>query len=113
MDVMLVRRIGQLFVRMSRGSKVVVVCVLVLLVAGTALLVYATGGIRFAYSHLMYVPIVLAGIAFGLPGGLVTAVVGGLVLGPLMPIDTATGEMQEPMNWVYRIVFFAFVGALV
>ena len=61
----------------------------------------------------MYVPVVLGGIAFGVPGGLLCAVVGGLALGPFMPIDTATGEMQATLNWVYRTVFFLFVGALV
>ena len=48
-----------------------------------------------------------------MPGGLLAAISGGLLLGPIMPMNTDTGEMQEPLNWAYRIVFFSFIGVLV
>jgi diguanylate cyclase (GGDEF)-like protein len=83
------------------------------LALGTTWLVYATGGVRFAYLHLMYVPVVLSALAFGVSGGLMAGIVGGLLLGPLMPLATSTGEMQQTLNWIYRLVFFALVGALV
>jgi len=113
MHVTLLRLAGAAFVRMSGIAKLATAATLLLLMLGTAWLVYETGGIRFSYLHLMYVPIVLSGFAFGVPGGLLAALVGGLLLGPLMPMSTDTGEMQEPLNWVYRIVFFAFIGVLV
>ncbi|HKE92657.1 MAG TPA: bifunctional diguanylate cyclase/phosphodiesterase [Povalibacter sp.] len=113
MHVKLLRRTGIAFVGMSATAKLATLCVLAFLIFGTTWLVYATGGLRLSFSHLMYVPIVLAGIAFGVYGGLLAALVGGLALGPLMPLDTATGEMQVPLNWLYRIVFFAFIGGLV
>ncbi len=75
-------------------------------------LVYATGGIRFVYSHTMYVPIILAALFFKLPGGVIAAVVAGLVLGPLMPIDTASGEMQTATNWLFRLVMFVLMGVV-
>lgn len=113
MHVKLLHRSGAAFSRMSPKAKIVVAVALAMAIAATTALVYATGGIRFSYSHLMYVPIVLAGIAFGVPGGLLAALVGGIALGPLMPLSTETGEMQEPVNWAYRMLFFAFIGALV
>jgi predicted signal transduction protein with EAL and GGDEF domain len=61
----------------------------------------------------MYVPIVLSGLAFRVPGGLLAAGIGGLLLGPYMPMNTDTGEMQRPLNWAYRIIFFSFVGGIV
>lgn len=36
---------------------------------------------------------------------------GGAVLGPMMPIDTVTGEMQLTINWLYRMGFFVLIGA--
>jgi diguanylate cyclase (GGDEF)-like protein len=93
--------------------KVVTAAGLALAIFAVTWLVYATGGVRFSFAHLMYVPVVLGGIVFGVPGGVLTAVVAGLALGPLMPINTTTGELQEPVNWVYRMVFFAAVGVLV
>jgi EAL domain-containing protein (putative c-di-GMP-specific phosphodiesterase class I)/GGDEF domain-containing protein len=77
-----------------------------------AYVVYATGGIKFVFSHSMYLPILLSGFIYGFWGGLVVAIIGGVVLGPYMPIDSTTGEMQETLNWVYRTVFFALVGVL-
>ncbi len=79
---------------------------------GVYAIVYMTGGIRFVYSHSMYLPILLAGFVFGIKGGLLTGVLGGLVLGPWMPINVSTGEMQNLANWLYRAGFFTLVGFL-
>jgi predicted signal transduction protein with EAL and GGDEF domain len=77
-----------------------------------ALIVYWTGGIKFVYSHSMYVPILLSGLVYGFHGGVLFALIGGIALGPFMPIDTATGEMQQSINWIYRTGFFVFAGIL-
>lgn len=81
-------------------------------IAIIAYVVYTTGGIKFVFSHSMYLPILLAGFIYGLWGGLVVAIIGGVALGPYMPIDSVTGEMQQTLNWIYRTVFFALVGVL-
>lgn len=88
------------------------VVLLAVLIAGVGALVYATGGIKYVYSHAMYLAIVLAGLVFGLPGGVIAGIAGGLVLGPFMPIDTLTGELQKPLNWFYRMFFFCLVGGV-
>ena len=81
------------------------------LILGVTALVYLTGGIKFVYSHSMYVPIILAATLFGVTGGVAAGLVGGFALGPLMPLVVATGEMQDPENWLYRIGFFVLIGA--
>ncbi len=86
---------------------------IILMVAGVCTIVYMTGGIKFVFSHSMYLPISLAALVYGIKGGVLTAVVGGLLLGPFMPIDTITGEKQLTINWVYRIGFFTLIGSLV
>lgn len=60
----------------------------------------------------MYIPIILAAYFFQIPGGLIAGIIGGLALGPLMPISVTTGEMQELTNWIYRAFFFAGIGTL-
>ena len=107
----LMARAGTMFVAMPSGAAVIGTTTVLAL--GTAWLVYATGGVRFAYLHLMYVPVVLSALAFGVPGGLLAGIAGGVLLGPLMPLSTSTGEMQQPLNWIYRLTFFAAIGALV
>lgn len=82
------------------------------LLAG-ATLVYRTGGAKFAILHVMYLPISVAGLVFGLRGGLWSGVVAGLLIGPYLPIDTHTGEMQLLQNWLYRTFFFCMVGGIV
>ena len=79
MDENVLQRAGRVFSAMPFGTRVGAAAAVALLAAGTAWLVYATGGARFAYLHLMYVPIVLGALAFGVPGGVAAGVVGGLL----------------------------------
>ncbi len=80
------------------------------MIAVTALIVHATGGTRNSPAHLAYVPIIIAALSFGIPGGVLAAAGAGLALGPLMPIDTASGEMQTTANWMARLGFFLLAG---
>lgn len=89
-----------------------VVPVLALMICGIYWLVYVTGGIKFVYSHSMYIPILLSGFLLGVRGGVLTGLIAGLVLGPFMPIDTFTGELQEPENWLFRTAIFSLIGLL-
>jgi EAL domain-containing protein (putative c-di-GMP-specific phosphodiesterase class I)/GGDEF domain-containing protein len=112
MNVRIAKYMGTAFLGMSRQARFTMMVTLSGLILATAWVVYATGGIRFSFSHFMYVPIVVSGFAFGVTGGSVAALAAGFLLGPYMPINTVTGEMQEPLNWIYRIAFFLFVGTI-
>src|SRR5262245_42285182 len=109
----LLRQTRKTFVAMPPGAKTTVAAATTLLALATAWLVYATGGVQFAFLHLMYVPVVLGALAFGVRGGVLAGIAGGLLLGPLMPLNTSTGAMQQPLNWMYRLTSFALIGALV
>lgn len=76
------------------------------------LLVHNTGGIKYVFSHTMYIPIILAAYFFQVPGGVIAGIVGGLLLGPYMPLTVATGEMQDVTNWVYRMLIFTGIGSM-
>ncbi len=75
-------------------------------------LVYATGGVKFVYAHTMYIPIVLAGIFIGPQFGIVIAALAGILLGPLMPLDTLNAIPQEFTNWFYRFIIFVLLGSI-
>ena len=94
---------------LSTIGKLLLVAVLI---AAVVLLVQMTGGIKYVFSHTMYFPILLAAYFFGIPGGLVAGLLGGLMLGPFMPISVSTGEMQELINWLYRLIVFSGVGVV-
>lgn len=76
-------------------------------------IVYATGGTEAALTHLMYIPIILAAFYAEIAGAVIAAVLGGLVLGPFMPKDTASGLMQEPAGWFFRLMIFVIIGVTV
>jgi EAL domain-containing protein (putative c-di-GMP-specific phosphodiesterase class I)/GGDEF domain-containing protein len=84
----------------------------VVLILLSGLLVYYTGGIKYVYSHFMYIPIFLAAYFFDVPGGVIAGILGGLVLGPSMPMVVETGEMQTLYNWLYRLIIFTLVGGM-
>ncbi len=75
-------------------------------------LVYATGGIKYVYSHSMYLAITLAGIMVHPLFGAFIGIFGGLMLGPLMPFETVSMEPQAPLNWIFRMIIFTFIGVL-
>lgn len=75
--------------------------------------VYFTGGIKYVYSHSMYIPIILAGIFYGPTFGVLIGMIAAFLLGPIMPLDTQSMEMQDPMNWIYRLIIFNLVGAII
>ena len=80
---------------------------------GVYFIVMNTGGIKYVFSHSMYLAIILSAIIYGALGGVAAAIVGGVLLGPFVPIDTITGEAQVTINWVYRLAFFALIGATI
>ena len=83
---------------------------ILLLIAGVTSLVYYTGGLKFVYSHAMYLPILMAGFRFGLLGGFLAGILGGLCLGPFMPLTVQPFEAQALHAWVYRSLFFVIIG---
>lgn len=93
----------------GRNTPVLIVIILFLTI-GSAVQVYLTGGIKYVYAHTMYIPITLAALFFYARGGILAALVGGLLLGPWMPVDVLTGEMQTPINWLFRIGMFLIIG---
>ncbi|MDD3592752.1 MAG: bifunctional diguanylate cyclase/phosphodiesterase [Sulfurovum sp.] len=86
------------------------VLIILILMMGVYALVYQTGGVHFAYSHSMYIPILLSGLVFGSAGGIISGLFGGIILGPFMPLNMETGEMQESVQWLYRTGFFVLIG---
>ncbi len=94
---------------MRRRALVAIAIQLVIVTA----LVYATGGAMYASVHLAAIPILCAALLFEVRGALITAVLAGLLLGPWMPMDTATGDPQTALNWLARTAVFCVIGALV
>jgi EAL domain-containing protein (putative c-di-GMP-specific phosphodiesterase class I) len=87
------------------------VSVIILLIALTAFFVYQIGGTRYSYTYLIYIPIIFSAYFYNVKGGLLAALLGGLFLGPLMPLNTETMAMQSFENWFFRMILFMIIGS--
>jgi diguanylate cyclase (GGDEF)-like protein len=97
----------------TRAVRRAAIPLLIAMMVGIYFLVYYTGGSKYVFSHSMYIPIILAGLIFGIRGGLVVGALGGFILGPFMPINVITGEPQDTVNWLFRACFFIIIGILI
>ena len=82
--------------------------VIPVLMALTYLIVYLTD--NKVYGHAMYIPIIYASFALGHKHAIAVGFIGGIVLGPLIPFSVETGEPQETIQWVFRLVMFTLIG---
>jgi signal transduction histidine kinase len=97
--------------RNPKGWKgVVAISFIALSIASVGMLVYETGGTAFVWLNMMYLPIILAAAVYRVAGGAAAALVGGLVLGPYMPLQVSLGISQDSTNWLLRTGVFMLVG---
>jgi putative nucleotidyltransferase with HDIG domain len=99
----------QIYDRQSRPF--IAVGILVLQLA-SSLTVYVAGGTLTVYPQLMYLPVILAGLVFGLFGGLSAAILGGLLIGPWMPLNVEQNIPQATLSWMIRMAFFVLNGGV-
>ncbi len=91
---------------------VIAVFFLAALLAASTGFVYMMGGTQVGYLHIFYIPIILAGLFFKAPGGIIVGIIAGLLLGPWMPIDVMAGYEQPTYSWLTRCGFFIILGTL-
>ncbi len=83
-----------------------------LLLAAVWMIVHATGGTQRAFTHLFYIPVILSVLRFRWAGAAVTSLAATIVCGPLMPLNSVTGETQQATSWLFRGVMFLAIGSL-
>ena len=86
-----------------------VAAVIVVVLVVVWVVVYAANGTSNVFPHLAYVPVIVASLVLGLRGGLATAVAGGVLMGPLMPLNVELGLAQPVENMVLRAFFFVLI----
>jgi EAL domain-containing protein (putative c-di-GMP-specific phosphodiesterase class I)/GGDEF domain-containing protein len=92
----------------TKVAAALAVLALLLIAAG---IVFLSGGTRYSYVHVTYVPIIAAAFFFGLRGGLAAGIAAGLVMGPFMPLDVQAWTYQDAGNWLTRTGFFVLIGS--
>lgn len=73
--------------------------------------VFYAGGTNTVWPHLMYLLIIFAPFLFRKTGDIITSIVAGIILGPLMPLNVELGLTQSTYAWVLRLLIFTGIGA--
>lgn len=93
----------------STKKKILGYFLIAFLIALTDFFVYSDGGSQSIFSHVMYFPILLAALIGEMKLSFMTALIGGITLGPLMYRDVSTQTSQEPREWVFRLLIFVII----
>jgi hypothetical protein len=96
------RKVAAFLVSQRRWSGEASAVLVVAMMIGCCFLTYLPGGTSHMPTPWFYIPIILAGARFGLVGGAVAAIASGILAGPLMPADVATGTLQSVGTWGVR-----------
>jgi len=99
------------FVEFNYRWLMIVFCLVFII--GTYFLLLNIPNNQLSYTHLLYIPIVLAGIVLGSYYGFFIGILAGLAVGPIMPRFIESGTPQYFWDWFFRMGMFALVGALV
>ena len=75
--------------------------------------VYVTGGTTKVYPNLMYIPIAIMASVYGKWPGVIHDIIGGLLMGPFMPLDRELQIGQEAINWVVRLITYAIIAMVI
>lgn len=74
-------------------------------------LIDSLGGVKSSLSYLMLLTIITGSFVLGSTGGLILGLTGGLFLGPFMPMNSDLSLMQNPPNWIFRMIFYVLIGS--
>src|SRR5579871_3265514 len=95
----------------KKDRYLIILLIVALFIAGY-IIVEATGGTQFAYLHILYVPIILSGFVFSVRGGILAGIIAGLLMSPLIPLNSTDDLTQPFFSWSVRMGFFTLVGAI-
>ncbi|WP_320046116.1 GGDEF domain-containing phosphodiesterase [uncultured Ilyobacter sp.] len=73
-------------------------------------IIFRLGGTKTPFAYFVLLIVIFGGGFFGPVGGAFLGITGGFLLGPFMPTDTTYMDMQEKFYWIFRLVFYIFVG---
>jgi EAL domain-containing protein (putative c-di-GMP-specific phosphodiesterase class I) len=102
------------FLSLDRRTKLCLFLGLVSVILLIYFKVSVSYGMKYVYSHFMYLPVIIASLCFGKAAGIIIALEGIILWAPFMPVDTggifSTRELYA--NWTLRAFIFLFNSAI-
>jgi EAL domain-containing protein (putative c-di-GMP-specific phosphodiesterase class I)/GGDEF domain-containing protein len=105
MNITLIRSETKVFI-----ANTIRIILIALLTAAIMLIVSNTGGTPNAYVHLIYIPIFLSAYYWGIVGGVSVAIVGGILVSPLVLSHTSREAIPQSDFWQSRLLILILVG---
>lgn len=100
------------FIFPSKRTKILLGFLIIFMLILGYIIVQLTGGTKFAYLHILYIPIILSGTVFSIPGGIGAGFAAGILMSPFMPTQYIS-ELHQPFSsWAVRMGIFILVGAI-
>lgn len=87
--------------------------IIISLLVLTWLIVYFYGGKTNAYVHFMYLPIIFSSFFWGPIVGVLTAIIGGIIIGPCMPLNVEHPINNTFLSMLLRTTFFIVIALFV
>jgi len=78
-----------------------------------AIIVYISGGTFNVYPNFLYIPIAIIASTNGKKQAVINAAFCGLLMGPFMPLQVDSNIMQEPMNWIIRLMIYITIAFVI
>lgn len=104
------KKLIKLFYNISNNLKIAIIIILFAIIY---VLVYLSGGSHTSFAHLVYIPIMLSSYFWKVKGGAISALVAGILFGPLMPLTISPLVHQKVGNWIIRLTIFLLFGLAV
>jgi len=76
------------------------------------IIVFQSGGTKNAFTHLMYIPIILSSYSYNHTGGILGGLLAGFILS-FVPVNIETREIQSNYAILIRSIIFMSVGGLI
>ncbi|OJW51044.1 MAG: hypothetical protein BGO67_11980 [Alphaproteobacteria bacterium 41-28] len=100
------------FIFPSKRTKILLCFLIIFMLFLGYIIVQLTGGTKFAYLHILYIPVILAGLVFSIQGGIGAGVAAGILMSPFMPTQYISEQSQPFLSWAMRMIIFVLVGAI-
>ncbi len=101
-------RIEHLLLNLRRKYRNHMIVFIIFFILLTYAIVYISGNLNTPYTHIMYIPILIAGISLGTKWGIVIGIFGGLFFGPVLNFTVL--ENKDTFSWLFETIIFTLVG---
>ena len=100
----------------NKKMKAIAMLFIIILFIGARFIIYSNNNLNAVYIHIIDIPIILAGIIFGLKGGILGGLVGGIILTPFSLFElqeVGFRSLNNITNWLTRSGFLVIKGIVV